>query len=55
LSVPITISGGPTPASLTPWVTSESENLAARTAGRVSDGSFTATLDGKTVTTFVGS
>jgi O-glycosyl hydrolase len=52
--VPITIAGG-TPASCTPNVTSgaASDNLKAGTAVSVSDGSFTATLIGKSVTTFV--
>ncbi len=53
-TVPISISGGETPASLTPCVTSASDNLAAKTAVSVNGGSFTATLAGKTVTTFVG-
>ena len=53
-TVPITISGGTAPGSLTPWVTSASDNLVAKTAVAASGGSFTATLDSKTVTTFVG-
>jgi glucuronoarabinoxylan endo-1,4-beta-xylanase len=54
VTVRLTISGGTAPASLTPWVTSASDNLAAKTAVTASGGSFTATLDSKTVTTFVG-
>jgi glucuronoarabinoxylan endo-1,4-beta-xylanase len=52
--VPISISGGTAPATLTPWVTSASDNLASKTAVTVSSGSFTATLAATTVTTFVG-
>jgi O-glycosyl hydrolase len=54
VNVPITISGGTTPASLTPNVTSASANLTAGTAVTVSGGSFTAALAATTVTTFVG-
>jgi len=53
-TVPISISGGTAPASLTPWVTSATDNLVSKTAVAVSGGSFTATLASKTVTTFVG-
>jgi glucuronoarabinoxylan endo-1,4-beta-xylanase len=53
-TVPITISGGTAPASLVPWVTSATDNLAAKTAVAVSGGTFTATLAATTVTTFVG-
>jgi glucuronoarabinoxylan endo-1,4-beta-xylanase len=54
VSVPITIAGGTAPASLTPNVTSTSDNLKAGTAVTVSGGSFTAMLAASTVTTFVG-
>ena len=53
-TLPIRIDGGTVPASLTPWVTSASDNLASKTAVTVSGGSFTATLASMTVTTFVG-
>ena len=53
-TVPIAIAGGTAPASMTPWVTSASDNLVSKTAVTVSGGSFTATLASKTVTTFVG-
>jgi glucuronoarabinoxylan endo-1,4-beta-xylanase len=53
-TVPIFIAGGTAPASLTPWVTSASDNLASKTVVTVSGGAFTATLASKTVTTFVG-
>jgi hypothetical protein len=53
-TVPITIAGGTAPASCTPYVTSSSaNNIAAGTAVPVSGGSFTASLAGTTVTTFV--
>lgn len=56
VTVPITISGGTVPASMTPWVTSAStnDNLAAKTAVSASGGILTVTLGSKTVTTFVG-
>jgi glucuronoarabinoxylan endo-1,4-beta-xylanase len=54
VSVPISIAGGTAPASLTPNVTSSSDNLKAGTAVTVSGGSFTAMLGATTVTTFVG-
>ena len=52
--VPLTISGGTSPASLTPNVTSASEDLEAGTAVPVTGGVLMASLPGKTVTTFVG-
>jgi len=54
VKVPITISGGKAPATMTPTVTSATENLKAGSAVAVSDGVLNATLGGKTVTTFVG-
>lgn len=55
VSVPITIAGGTAaPATMTPYVTSASDNLAAKTALPVSGGAFTAALGSMTVTTFVG-
>jgi O-glycosyl hydrolase len=53
-TVPISIPGGTAPVSLTPWVTSASDNLQSGTAVTVSGGSFTATLASMTVTTFIG-
>ena len=54
-TVPITISGGTTtPASMTPTVTSLTDNLASGTAVTVTGGSFTASLASMTVTTFGG-
>ena len=53
-AVPITIAGGTAPALMTPWVTSATDNLIAKTAVPVSGGSFTAALAATTVTTFVG-
>jgi O-glycosyl hydrolase len=52
-TVPITIAGGTAPPSCTPYVTSSAENLKAGTAVSVSGGTFTASLGGTTVTTFV--
>jgi glucuronoarabinoxylan endo-1,4-beta-xylanase len=53
-TVPIGISGGTAPASLTPYVTSATENIKAGTAVPVTGGSFMAALPSKTITTFVG-
>jgi O-glycosyl hydrolase len=53
VNVPITISGGTAPTSVTPWVTSSADNLASKTAVAVSAGSFTAALGASSVTTFV--
>lgn len=52
-SVPISISGGTAPSSCTPWLTSATANLASQTAVTVTGGSFTASLAGPSVTTFV--
>lgn len=54
LNVPMGISGGTAPPSLTPWVTSADYNLVSQTAVTVTGGTFTAALAGKSVTTFVG-
>jgi glucuronoarabinoxylan endo-1,4-beta-xylanase len=53
-TVPIAIAGGTAPASMTPWVTSKTEDLKSGTPVTVTGGSFTATLASMTVTTFVG-
>jgi glucuronoarabinoxylan endo-1,4-beta-xylanase len=53
-TVPITIAGGTAPASMTPHVTSASDNLAAKAPVTVTGGIFMASLGGTTVTTFVG-
>jgi len=53
-SFPISITGGTAPATVTPWVTSATDNLASKTAIPVTAGSFTAALASMTVTTFVG-
>lgn len=52
--VPLTISGGTAPASMTPNVTSAADDLKAGTAVQVSGGILMASLPSKTVTTFVG-
>jgi O-glycosyl hydrolase len=54
VTVPISITGGTAPAMMTPTVTSMTQNLVATTAVPVSGGSFSASLAGTTVTTFVG-
>ena len=53
-TVPISITGGTAPAMMTPTVTSATQNLVAKAAVPVSGGSFSASLAGTTVTTFVG-
>jgi glucuronoarabinoxylan endo-1,4-beta-xylanase len=45
---------GVVPCSITPWVTSATDSLAAKTAITVSNARFSATLDAQSVTTFVG-
>jgi glucuronoarabinoxylan endo-1,4-beta-xylanase len=45
---------GVVPCSITPWVTSASDNLASKSAITVSNARFSATLDPQSVTTFVG-
>ncbi len=52
--VPITIAGGTAPASMTPHVTSASDDLASKAEIAVTDGIFNATLESMSVTTFVG-
>jgi glucuronoarabinoxylan endo-1,4-beta-xylanase len=42
------------PCTVTPWVTSAADNLAAKTPITVDGARFTATLDPRSVTTFVG-
>jgi O-glycosyl hydrolase len=39
---------------MTPWVTSATDSLAAKTTITVSNARFSATLDPQSVTTFVG-
>jgi len=51
--VPITIAGGTAPSSMTPWLTSQSANLASQAAVAVTGGVFTASLPAMSVTTFV--
>jgi glucuronoarabinoxylan endo-1,4-beta-xylanase len=45
---------GAVPCSMTPWVTSASDNLASKSAITVSNARFSATLDPQSVTSFVG-
>ncbi len=53
VSVPVNISGGTAPSSCTPWLTSATLNLVSQTAVPVSGGTFSASLPGPSVTTFV--
>jgi glucuronoarabinoxylan endo-1,4-beta-xylanase len=48
------VTGACWPSSVTPWVTSASDDLAAQAAIPVSGGRFSATLPAQTVTSFVG-
>jgi glucuronoarabinoxylan endo-1,4-beta-xylanase len=45
---------GVVPCSITPWVTSATDNLVSKTPITVSGARFSATLDAQSVTTFVG-
>jgi O-glycosyl hydrolase len=54
VDLPITIAGGTAPAEMTPWVTSAADNLAAKDPITVTGGIFMASLEGPSVTTFVG-
>jgi glucuronoarabinoxylan endo-1,4-beta-xylanase len=45
---------GVVPCSITPWVTSATDNLASKSPITVSNARFSATLDAQSVTTFVG-
>jgi glucuronoarabinoxylan endo-1,4-beta-xylanase len=42
------------PCTVTPWVTSDTDNIAAKTPITVTDARFTASLEAKSVTSFVG-
>jgi O-glycosyl hydrolase len=53
VDIPIAITGGTAPATMTPYVTSSAQNWAAGTAVPVTDGSFQAALPATSVTTFV--
>ncbi len=52
-SVPFFISDA-APCTVTPWVTSDSDSIAAKTPITVAQARFTASLEAKSVTTFVG-
>jgi O-glycosyl hydrolase len=54
VEMPITIAGGGAPASMTPYVTSASDDLAEKDAVSVTDGTFAATLPAMSVSSFVG-
>jgi len=53
VEIPIAITGGTAPTSLTPWVTSAQDNLVSKAAVTVTDGVFTASLPATSVTSFV--
>lgn len=53
-TVPFFVAGTQWPAQVTPWVTSDSENLGSHPAITVTGANFSATLGGQSVTTFVG-
>jgi O-glycosyl hydrolase len=53
VSVPVDVSGGTAPTSCTPWLTSATANLVSQTAVSVTGGTFSASLAGPSVTTFV--
>jgi glucuronoarabinoxylan endo-1,4-beta-xylanase len=50
----VAVSGGATPCSVTPWVTSSSDSLASKADVALSQGRFTFSLAAQSVTTFVG-
>jgi glucuronoarabinoxylan endo-1,4-beta-xylanase len=52
-SVPVFLSGGQAVTQMTPYATSSSETLTAKTAVTVTNSSFTASLEPQSVTTFV--
>jgi glucuronoarabinoxylan endo-1,4-beta-xylanase len=53
LAQDFTIAGG-VATEVTPWVTSDSQQLAAQAAVTITDGAFTATLPARSVTSLVG-
>ena len=53
ISLSVFISGA-APCSMTPWVTSSSDNLASKTPVSVSDSRLTYSLEARSVTTLVG-
>jgi len=54
VTLPLFVAGAAWPASVTPYVTDASNNLAAKTAIAVTGANFTATIGAQSVTTFVG-
>jgi glucuronoarabinoxylan endo-1,4-beta-xylanase len=54
VELPLSITGGTAPASMTPWRTSAEDDLVSYDAIAVSDGTFAAQLPALSVTTFVG-
>ncbi|HXS16814.1 MAG TPA: glycoside hydrolase family 30 beta sandwich domain-containing protein, partial [Polyangiaceae bacterium] len=54
ISLPFSIAGGTAPTALTPYVTSQTDDLAEQTRLLVADGYFTATFPALSVTTLSG-
>ncbi len=54
-TLPLFVAGTQWPAQVVPWVTSNTDSLAAQPAIAVSGGNFSASLAAQSVTTFVGS
>jgi glucuronoarabinoxylan endo-1,4-beta-xylanase len=54
VNLPLFVAGASWPASVTPYVTDASNNLAAKTEIPVTGGNFSATVGAQSVTTFVG-
>jgi glucuronoarabinoxylan endo-1,4-beta-xylanase len=54
VTLPLFVAGTSWPASVTPYVTDATNNLAAKTAITVTGGNFSASLGAQSVTTFVG-
>jgi O-glycosyl hydrolase len=52
--ISVAISGGSSPCSMTPWVTSSSDSLASKPDVMVSQGRVSLSLGAQSVTTLVG-
>jgi O-glycosyl hydrolase len=53
VEIPIAITGGTAPATMTPWLSSAEDNLVAKDAVQLTDSVLTASLPALSVTTFV--
>ena len=54
IDVPITINGGTAPASMSTWVTTDSQDMEPSDDAPITDGIFTASLPATSVKTFRG-